>query len=301
MTKNLRLLTLADIHGNIKAVKRLVRKVKSSEIQVDMIVIAGDISQTVPLYLMLLYILGNQSLSRRGYSKWVYKGKGRKRFVKEQIISVEAIVSQLLQISDKIIYTPGNTDTKDVIKYLKDNYGSQMHIIDGNFETIGGYQFIGLGGSLIHVDKEGQPICDYEFTRQEFSYRITRLLKGLVDKHIPRILVTHELPSFSYNDINRKVSFQGGSQSISMLITKIKPIMHIFGHYHELAVKKQAQEVLYVNPGPMACYYYALITLNGKKHRVYFRKMKPYILDTNSLIYSYRTPMNDNENKIRFL
>ena len=52
-----RILILADIHGNIQAVSKLLSIIKRGQWVIDLVLIAGDLPETTPIGLMLQYIL----------------------------------------------------------------------------------------------------------------------------------------------------------------------------------------------------------------------------------------------------
>ena len=72
-----RILILADIHGNTKAVSKLLSIVKKEQWLIDLVLIAGDLPETTPIGLMIQYILFHWNLSKSKYTKWVYKEGGR--------------------------------------------------------------------------------------------------------------------------------------------------------------------------------------------------------------------------------
>ena len=80
-----RILTLADIHGNLKATKKLITYLRDNSIEIDLIAIAGDLPATTSLLVMAQYMLRHpfQALSKFLYTKWVYKNGGRKFFIKK--------------------------------------------------------------------------------------------------------------------------------------------------------------------------------------------------------------------------
>ncbi|MHA2306742.1 MAG: metallophosphoesterase, partial [Candidatus Hodarchaeales archaeon] len=99
----MRILTLADIHGNAKALRKLVSYLIDHEKKIDLIIIAGDMPITTPVRFMLKFILTHVSLSKEKYTKWVYRGKGRKLFVELQKESIIRILNALKRLEAPII------------------------------------------------------------------------------------------------------------------------------------------------------------------------------------------------------
>lgn len=293
---NKTLLILADIHGNSKAISAILTDIEKENEEIDYIIIAGDLPQTTPFTLMLFYILKNRNLSREKYSKWVYKGSGREKFINYQIKSIKKILKQLTEICSKIIYVPGNIDTIDSLSFLKSNYKDNLIILDsGKAKDIDNFLFWGTGGSLVHVSQDGKPICDFEFTEESYDSRIdTSSLKSR-QAESPYIIITHELPNFSF--ISKKYGeISAGSTTLSHIDRQFKPLMHIFGHYHELSInQKNDHNTHYINPGPAVGYHYAIGYFSNHNTKVILKRAKRKVLDWSYFIYKSRLPESDNK------
>ena len=245
-----RFLVLSDIHGNNKAVTKLVKHVLKNKITINMILISGDLPITTPNRLMLDYIRRNRNLSKIGYTKWVYKGKGREEFIRHQITSVTKIFTQLTKLDSPIIYIPGNVDSYEVQKFINDFNTENITLIDGTSKKILGLNFIGVGGTIMAKNPFNIPLCDMEYNENQFSSKIrtTELIEG----NEPTILISHEAPKFIFTTQHKK-DFIGGSGALTRFIEEVKPNIVIFGHFHEFSLKLKHEEKIYLNPGPLAC------------------------------------------------
>lgn len=295
---SLRILTLADIHGNKNACTRLVSLLQEKEIIIDLIIIAGDLPATTSLPVMVRYMLTHplKALSKKGYTKWVYKGEGRKFFVQKQIESATAILQLLARLKAPIVYITGNVDSNEVLKLISNWKISQIHFLNSNLVTIDFLTIWGTGGALA-IDQTRIPISDHEFTKKEFHNRWLPILHDSTKKF--DILVSHEPPAFELIGENQQL--KGGSPSISEIIKEKKPRLVIFGHYHELTIFKQTSNITYVNPGPLACYYYAIIEITRESLQVSLNKLQPVKLDSTKIIYQNRSPINNLHRSLRFV
>ncbi|MFX0087271.1 MAG: metallophosphoesterase [Candidatus Hodarchaeota archaeon] len=291
--KIFRILALADIHGNIKALKTLISFLTKQKIEIDLIIIAGDLPLTTPIRLMLRFIINHASISKKKYTKWVYKGNGRKIFVNKQIKSVSTILSLFETISAPIVYVSGNVDSFEAQNMLKNWSNSKIHFLNSNEIIFGSLRIRGIGGSLHSSERSDSPLCDMEFNDNDFSNRIDPILESeVIEDSFIDILVTHEPPAFIYS--NHKNKIRGGSSAITKLITRIKPNLVIFGHYHEYPLlKREPKKVTYLNPGPLACYYYSLIEINNRNLDISLKRMNPKKIDPINIIYSNRINPNN--------
>ena len=295
---SLRILTLADIHGNKNACTKLVSLMRKEEIIIDLIIIAGDLPATTSLPVMVRYMLTHplKALSKKGYTEWVYKGEGRKFFVHKQIESATAVLQLLDKLKAPIIYITGNVDSNEVVKTISNWKTSQMHFLSSDQVTIDFLTIWGTGGAIV-ANQTKVPLCDHEFTEKDFHKRWSPLLSDSSKKI--DILLSHEAPAFELIDKNLKL--KGGSSVISEVISKKKPKLVIFGHYHELTIFKQASNITYVNPGPLANYYYALIEITEEILQVSLNKLLPVKFDSTKIIYSNRSPINNIDRSLRFV
>ena len=293
-----RILTLADIHGNINACTKLVTLLQEKKVIIDLIIIAGDLPATTSLPVMARYMLTHplKALSKKGYTKWVYKGKGRNFFVQKQIESTRAVLHLLEKLQAPIVYITGNVDSKEVLKVIINWKTSQIHYLDSNSINIDFLTIWGTGGALA-IDQEREPVSDHEFSTRDFEKRWLPIITNSPNKF--DILVSHEPPAFEL--LSEGQYLKGGSKSISEIIEKKMPRLVIFGHYHELVTFKQISNTTYVNPGPLASYSYALIEITRGGLKVSLNKLQPSKLDSTKIIYHNRSPINNLHRTLRFV
>jgi len=265
---------------------------------IDLIIIAGDLPATTSLPVMARYMFTHpmKALSKRCYTNWVYKGEGRNYFVQKQINSATAVLKILARLKVPIVYITGNVDSNEVLKVIINWKKPKIYFLNSNQATIDFLTIWGTGGALVY-DQSRIPICDHEFTEKEFHKRFLPILNESTRKF--DILVTHEPPAFELAGENQEL--KGGSLFISEIIKKKKPRLVIFGHYHELAIFKQTANITYLNPGPLACYYYALIEITKENLQVSLNKLQPVKLDSTKIIYQRRSPISSLHRSLRFV
>jgi Icc-related predicted phosphoesterase len=288
----LRILILADIHGNIKATKKAINVIENQNLNIDLILIAGDLPVTTPLKLMIKYIILYRKFIKNNYTKWVYKGKGRPRFVRYQIASAKEILTLLASFGAPIVYVPGNVDSFEVQQVYKTWSNSEVHFLDGNDVKLGPLHIVGFGGSLFSSKRSKEALCDMEFYPKEFSYRLKQFYMNIDKKQTSdfTILITHEPPAFKYN------LARCGSNSITELIHHLNPNLAIFGHYHEFPLIKRRKQTILLNPGPLTCYYFALAEVKNNRLHVSMKRMNPIKFDIKYLIYRSRiSPVIQNQ------
>ena len=293
-----RILTLADIHGNKKACNRLVAYLQKHKVIIDLIIVAGDLPATTSLPVMAKYMLTHplKALSKKGYTKWVYKGGGRKFFVQKQIESSRVVLELLGQLKAPIVYINGNVDSYEVLTEIKNWNNTKIHFLDSSSVNIEFLTIWGTGGALV-IDQEQVPVSDHEFSSEDFNKRLNIILNQSKDKF--DILITHEPPAFEF--LSEKLELKGGSARISEIIKKKTPRLVIFGHFHELAVAKQVSDTTYVNPGSLATYHYALIEITREIIEVSINKLQSSKLDSTRIIYQNRSPMDNIDEYLRFI
>ncbi len=305
--KPFRILTIADIHGNLTATKKLVTHLKDKSSKIDLIIIAGDLPATTSLSVMARYMLRHpfKALSKILYTEWVYKGKGRQFFVDKQNSSSTSILEELSVFQVPIVYIPGNVDTYEVLKTIGDHQNIEINVLDTHPIVIESLSLVGIGGALVRP-LDSTPLCDHEFSTEQYTKRWEKLKlqrnEEKTDYSINSIdiLLSHEPPAFEALQHEDKV-VKIGSPIVSKIIKNLKPRLVIFGHYHELPLVYQAPKVTYVNPGPLACYYYSLIDITSEKIKVSLNKISPAIIDPINKIYQHRSSKNSLYNNLRFV
>jgi Icc-related predicted phosphoesterase len=282
------ILILADIHGNKQAVSKLISNIKKEKWSIDLILIAGDLPETTPIGLMLHYILFHGNLSKTKYTKWVYKGRGRKMFINRQIKSVKTILSLLSSLEVPIVYTPGNVDSYEAQQVIKTWEHSEVYFLNAETAKFESIQIWGYGGSEFTPKRYSEPLCDMEFFPKDFSFQMKPLfsIQSESKSSTFNILLTHELPAFSCTTAKGKII--GGSGELTKLIKHLNPNLVVFGHYHEFPLIKRQNNITFINPGPLTRYHFAIVNIEENLNRITIKKMNPYIWDFKNIIYSNR-------------
>lgn len=170
-----RILVLADIHGNIRATNKILKIIQKLNIDIDIVLIAGDLPETTPIGLMLQYIIIHRNLAKSEYTRWVYKGRGRSQFVRKQINSAKNIINLLSTLEVPIVYVPGNVDCYEVHQLLKNWSASELYFLDTNVIKLKSIKIMGVGGSQLYLKNHNEPLCDMEFSTRDFKSRIDLL------------------------------------------------------------------------------------------------------------------------------
>lgn len=162
--------------------------------------------------------------------------------------SGKAAAEILSKIESKVYAIPGNCDPVDFPESISD-VAVDMH---GNCAEIGGYRFVGLGGSNITIF--GTP---FELEEDD----IYDALEGNCEEGM--ILMTHA-PSYGVLDqIPSGASV--GSPAIRDIVDRYHPILAMSGHIHEAIGVVESGGTVFVNPGPAKEGRMAIVTVeNGK-------------------------------------
>ncbi len=149
-------------------------------------------------------------------------------------------------ISLKTLAIPGNCDPIGVLEAINDSQAIPLH---GKKVTVGGYQFVGLGGS--NITPFNTP---FELTEDEIYSALDELMvEGA-------LLVVHAPPRGHLDKSSNQT--HTGSQAIADIITKYSPTLVISAHIHEARGVEREGKTTYVNPGPASRGYAAVIDLN---------------------------------------
>jgi Icc-related predicted phosphoesterase len=283
-----RFLLLADVHGNIKALKKVLK----NEPLVDYVIIAGDLPLTTPFSLIFAFAFLSRGLNRERYSYWVYK-QNRERFVKFQERSVKKAFKLLEKHEKETIYVSGNVDCREIEKMFTEQ--ERLHVIDNRCVKIGDYWWAGIPGSLVHIQ---HGICDREMTESTMAQQC-KTVASLAAGKKNLILITHEPPFFANQQVTifkQKKQFYpyqfketGGSKHISEVISQLSPVFVVNGHYHEYPGKRQVKDTLVINPGCLANYNYALLLKENNRIKTTFKEISHHGFDFIDWIYSQRT------------
>lgn len=154
----------------------------------------------------------------------------------------------LSKIKTKVYAIPGNCDPVDFPEKIS-SVAVDMH---GNMAEIGGYRFVGLGGSNITIF--GTP---FELEEDD----IYDGLEGNCDDGM--ILMTH---APSYGTLDQIPSGQSvGSPAIKDIVDRYHPILAMSGHIHEAIGVVEKDGTTFVNPGPAKDGRMAIIDIDDGK------------------------------------
>ncbi len=118
----MKILVVADIHGEIGAVSKLVEKVKNTEF--DMVICPGDFTDMFNI--------------PEGYS---------------QTDMAETVIQKLVSLGKPLLCIPGNQDPYEITE-LFEEYDVNLHAVT---REIGGIHFIGFGGAATPFNTKFEP------------------------------------------------------------------------------------------------------------------------------------------------
>lgn len=148
----------------------------------------------------------------------------------------------------KTLAIPGNCDPKSVLEAIEDSQAIPLH---AKRVELGGYTFVGLGGS------NRTPFSTpFELSEED----IYETLKDIMVKGA--VLVVHA-PAKGHLD-KTSTTMELGSESIARIISEFSPPLVISAHIHEARGVEKERETTYVNPGPASRGYAAVIDLDGE-------------------------------------
>jgi Icc-related predicted phosphoesterase len=298
-------LLVSDVHGNINALSKLVKARLNQKNKFSGIIISGDFPATIPFILVTEYILRWRNISRFGYSSEVYHGKLRNQFVNKQLQSIRKMIPLLQKFKIPIFYIQGNVETRDAVNFLKKEFADIVYLEENPIVINEKYVISGIGGSLEHLDV----ICDHEYTTENFNVKVNNLRQkiGKEDDTLQKIFVFHEPPRFNRNPLEIKIIAEkakrrgykyrfpitAGSDELLKLIHEFSPIASINGHYHEYAGKRKIKNTVIINPGPLATYNYAIMSIiDGRRKNsieTNFFKIKSSQISFINFLYQKRS------------
>ena len=240
-------------------------------------------------------------LSKTEYTRWVYKGKGRKRFVKEQIKSVNQVLDLLKKLNAPIVYVPGNVDTKEVKETLKSREDIKLHYLDGEVLNFKEISILGIGGSLFTPDKYPKALCEGEYPFEDFKRRLDSMKIPNAFENEYKILLTHEPPSFEIKLKDQVL--RGGAPFFRDIITNKEINLSISGHWHEFPVywTNPNSKTVYINPGPLGCYYFSILQIKDSHVEIKQHKLAIEKFDIINIIYSLRKESDITLKTFRFV
>ena len=157
----------------------------------------------------------------------------------------ESILSGL---KAKCAAVPGNCDPDDVLRVIE-KHSISLH---GKRETIGGFEFVGIGGA---------PCCSFTTPREIPDEEIDSLLSPVMTERC--VLVTHA-PALGILDLT-KSGKRLGSKVVAEYVSKYKPRLVLSGHVHEDRGVFQNGNTVFANPGPLKEGQVVLAELSGEK------------------------------------
>ncbi|MCI4396426.1 MAG: hypothetical protein GU347_02600 [Desulfurococcales archaeon] len=156
------------------------------------------------------------------------------------------IVDLLKEMSEKLVFVPGNMDDVGVSKA----FSREGLNIDANVIEIGGYVIAGIGGMSFYSS----------FTRVK---ELLPFYKG--NKKI--LILSHHPPLSSKTDLALG-KIHAGLPELRELDEEFKVYLHMHGHIHESPGWEVIGETLVVNPGALKHGRFALIDLEKKEAKL---------------------------------
>lgn len=168
-----------------------------------------------------------------------------------------AILEPLLSQSVPVLAVPGNCDTEGVDQYLE----SEQISLQGRSIQVGGYLFVGAGGSLPCPGTTPNECRDshFETILSKALYRNEANSSFSVSKKM--ILMTHQ-PAFG-TAVDTVAGRSTGSPSIRRFIETHQPVLAVSGHIHEAFGTDQIGSTILVNPGPLKQGRYATVDIKA--------------------------------------
>ena len=163
------------------------------------------------------------------------------------------LLSPLLDLEAPVLLVPGNCDVPSLAIEKRGNVES----IHGECRTIGGFSFLGVGGS-----PPGPLNAPFELEEPEIA-RILEEARSNCNTRENMIVVSHTPPK----DTRVDRAFNGehvGSHSVREFVEKNQPELLICGHIHEAKGMDRVGETVIVNPGPTTHGNCAMIDLTSR-------------------------------------
>jgi Icc-related predicted phosphoesterase len=173
----------------------------------------------------------------------------------------EKVVCGLRQYDTPVFLVPGNCDTPDVDKYLRE----EKIDLNCNLINVAGFNLVGIGGSLPcprHTPNESP--------EEDFAVCLEHL-KEMIGAKDKVIFVCHHPAKDTVVDFTG--SGHSGSTSVRDFIESSQPILALSGHIHDAPGVDHIGKTTLVNPGPMqrGCYGYIEISEDGRVGTVELR------------------------------
>lgn len=172
----------------------------------------------------------------------------------DSVSDAEQVIHSIQKFNPSILAIPGNWDGPQV-----DDYLSHLGInLNRTHRIMNSLAFIGIGASLPGIIQ-----TPWEFNEQDFEKFFEESTSGL-DTAIPQILVCHEPPYNTRNDLTQG-NVHVGSKTVREYIENHQPLICFTGHIHEGVGVDQIGKTRIINPGPLAegNYAYAEVSVDG--------------------------------------
>jgi len=151
------------------------------------------------------------------------------------------LLSQARRRLKHVWAVPGNCDLPEVLHWLEEE-GLSLH---GCHKTLHGVAFLGAGKSLPSWGNTPNEVSE----DGAFASILDRAIAG-IEQHTPRVLVTHQPPFGTRNDLVGPGKHRG-SQAIRHFIERHQPLASFCGHIHEAQGVDRIGFTQVVNPGPL--------------------------------------------------
>ncbi len=148
---------------------------------------------------------------------------------------LKKIIEKFAKLKKTMLIIHGNHESEESIRELSKRFSWLIFIHKGSYK-FGNYHFFGYGGD--------------GFATQDSRYEnIIKQFKKTVKKGEKVVIVTHGPP---YGTKCDELPYQGhvGCKTYTKIDKQIKPILHICGHLHETASRRdRIGDTLVINPG----------------------------------------------------
>lgn len=152
---------------------------------------------------------------------------------------LDSVLKALQATTATILTIPGNMDTLQLVELL-DGQGMNIH---RKHRVIDGVAFVGVGGSLPFAGS-------IEYSENELA-ALLHEAQSTAPTNIPQILVCHQPPINTINDVPRQHIGHVGSTSVRAHIEQVQPLICFTGHIHEGQGIDHIGKTAIVNPGPI--------------------------------------------------
>lgn len=264
MKLRLKLLVLADIHGSLAAVEKILQEKVITE-GVDAIVVAGDIApEPFTIFLRRITLQKIGLLQAEDIDSIKFNDLKTRNM---QLKSTEKIIQSLLTLDKPLLNLFGNEDLPSVADYLEVMSKNEKRIVPLHNRKVQfeDYKIVGFGGASTKHQIHNQKF--HLYSEDEVFQGICNLLTD--EKPMNTILVTHGSPAdIILGDSTPYWAYNMGSRGIRKAIEQFQPLLSLCGHLHIQCVNRIGSTTV-INPGALAYFKYALVEIaKGNKIKV---------------------------------